>query len=225
MPEHSLYFSALLAGLLGASHCIGMCGGIVTALTLGASTKTAPPLLYLFVYNSGRILSYTFAGFLMGAIGSTLSYYLLPLHQVQFVLGLVAGIFMILLGLYLGRWWHGFKKIEHLGGQLWQLIEPLSKRFIPVSSLPQAFILGMLWGYLPCGLVYTMLFWSISTGNASQGALIMFSFALGTLPLLLTMGIFACQLRQLMQKDWLYQITGILVIALGIVHLFTLFTA
>jgi sulfite exporter TauE/SafE len=87
---------------------------------------------------------------------------------------------MIALGLYIGGWWFGLRQIEKVGGIIWQKIEPISRRFIPINSLFQAFILGALWGWLPCGLVYTILIWSISTSNAIEGGLLMLSFGLGT---------------------------------------------
>ena len=165
MPVEISYLTAFIAGLLGGVHCLGMCGGIVGALSFGikkdpsSSTSSSPskgPFPYLLAYNSGRIVSYTLAGLLMGGI-SMLASNLPVLHNVQFSLQIFAALFMIALGLYIGGWWFGLRKVEKAGGIIWRKIEPISRQFIPVKSLMQAFILGILWGWLPCGLVYTIL--------------------------------------------------------------------
>ncbi len=222
MPVEISYLTAFIAGLLGGVHCLGMCGGIVGALTFGikgGSNKSSLP--YLIAYNSGRIMSYTLAGILVGGI-SMLASNLPILHNVQFALQIFATLFMIALGLYIGGWWFGLRKIEKAGGLIWKQIEPISRRFIPVKSTFQAFILGSLWGWLPCGLVYTILIWSISTGNAVEGGLLMLSFGLGTLPLLLAMGIFATSLSSFIRKNWVRALAGGIIIAFGVFSLFNL---
>ncbi|MBE9526840.1 MAG: sulfite exporter TauE/SafE family protein, partial [Proteobacteria bacterium] len=185
MPVEISYFAAFIAGLLGGVHCVGMCGGIVGALTFGidsakqsASHSKKELYPYLIAYNSGRLLSYTFAGLLVGGI-SMLATNLPVLHNIQFGLQIFAAFFMIALGLYIGGWWVGLRKIEKAGGVIWKRIEPISRKLIPVKTPFQALILGSLWGWLPCGLVYSILFWSISTGSAIEGGLLMLSFGLG----------------------------------------------
>ena len=123
---------------------------------------------------------------------------------------------MIVLGLYLAGWWRGLVKLEQLGSVLWRRIEPLGKGLIPVRSIPQAFLLGLVWGWLPCGLVYSVLIWSLASGGMVQGALLMLGFGLGTLPNLLLMGIFATQLSRLLRMPWVHYLAGGLVIVLGI---------
>ena len=233
MPVEISYVAAFLAGLLGGVHCLGMCGGIVGALTFGVQQKPINPegmqtpsstsswqkLPYVFAYNLGRILSYTFAGILMGSV-SMLASNLPILHNIQFILQIFAAFFMIALGLYIAGWWFGLRKIEQVGGIIWRKIEPISRRFIPVTSPLQAFILGGLWGWLPCGLVYTILFWSISTNSALEGGLLMLSFGLGTLPLLLAMGVFATSLAEFTRKNWVRALAGSIIIAFGLFSLF-----
>jgi len=114
----------------------------------------------------------------------------------------------------------GIKEIA--GGVIWKKIEPISRQFIPVKSTFQAFILGGLWGWLPCGLVYTILIWAISTGSAIEGGLLMFSFGLGTLPLLLAMGVFATSLSSFIRKNWVRAMAGGIIIAFGIFSLFNI---
>ena len=238
MPVEISYITAFFAGLLGGVHCLGMCGGIVGALTFGikqdngaipvngpassqnsVSTKNLFP--YILAYNGGRLFSYTIAGLLVGGI-SMLASNLPVLNNIQFILQIFAALFMIALGLYIGGWWFGLRKIEKAGGVIWKQIEPVSRQFIPVKSPFQAFILGSLWGWLPCGLVYTILIWSISTGNAVEGGLLMLSFGLGTLPLLLAMGVFATSLSSFIRKNWVRALAGGIIIAFGVFSLFNL---
>ncbi len=225
MPVEISYLTAFIAGFLGGVHCLGMCGGIVGALTFGIkdlpSGKTKNTLPYLIAYNSGRIISYTTAGILVGGL-SMLASNLPILHNIQFGLQIFAALFMIALGLYIGGWWFGLRKIEKAGGVIWKKIEPISRQFIPVKSTFQAFILGGLWGWLPCGLVYTILIWAISTGSAIEGGLLMLSFGLGTLPLLLAMGVFATSLSSFIRKNWVRALAGGIIIAFGIFSLFNI---
>mgnify|MGYP000754620258 CR=1 FL=1 len=200
MIEEFSYFSAFVIGLMSGVHCVGMCGGIVGALGLGVNQQThsssSSYLSMLLAYNFGRLLSYTLAGALMGGIGWLLSHWLM-IRNFQLLLQFMAAVMMIFLGLYLSGWWTVLRHMERLGSLLWRRIEPLSKRLLPVSHVSQAVILGMLWGWLPCGLVYSVLIWSVSAGNFQQGALLMLFFGLGTLPNLLAMGFFVRQLSHL----------------------------
>jgi len=217
------YFAAFIAGLLGGVHCLGMCGGIVGALTFGLPEEQRENPLsmlpYLIAYNLGRLSSYTVAGILLGGV-MMLAANLVAIKNVQMVLEVFAALLMLALGLYLGGWWRGLTRIEHIGGKIWKYIEPFSRRFIPVKTIPQAFILGLLWGWLPCGLVYTILFWSITTGSAVEGGLLMLSFGVGTLPLLLTMGVFAAGLSSFIRHTWVRYTAGGMVIAFALYNLF-----
>lgn len=219
MPLDAAYLTAFAVGLLGGVHCIGMCGGIVGALTLGLaeSVRGRPRTLlpFLLAYNTGRILSYTTAGALVGGIG-LLATDLARVHEAQQVLQIVAGAFMIVLGLYLGGWWQGLVRVEQLGGHLWRHIEPLGRRFLPVRHPGEAFVLGLIWGWLPCGLVYSMLVWAIAAGGVLQGAALLLSFGLGTLPMLLGMGLVAGRLSAYMRRYWVRTAAGLLVIGFGV---------
>ncbi len=142
--------SAFVVGLLGGVHCVGMCGGIVGALSLGLPAERNLPIL--LAYNVGRISSYTLAGALMGALGFYFSG-LLPVQTAQKVLLSLAGLFLILMGLYLAGWWNVLSRVERAGGVLWRRIEPLGRGLLPVRSVRHGLLLGLLWGWLPCGLV------------------------------------------------------------------------
>ena len=146
--------TAFLVGLLGGIHCLGMCGGIVTSLTL-SQPRTQTPLKRLptqLGYNLGRILGYSVIGALFGGLGEWMLDQL-PLEEAQRLLYAAAAVMMLLLGLSLGRWWQGLSRIERLGGQLWRFIEPLGRRLLPIRHGWQALAVGLIWAWLPCGLV------------------------------------------------------------------------
>lgn len=209
--------AAFMIGLLGSTHCIGMCGGIVGALTMGLpeTTRQSPLKLlpYLLTYNSGRLISYTLAGLIVGLISSSAGSF----FQVgEFPIGgIVGGLFMVALGIYIGGWMQTMAPLERLGGHFWRKIEPVGRRFMPVKSPLQALGLGFFWGWLPCGLVYSTLAWAATSGNAANSAILMLSFGVGTLPMLLVMGGFAEKLQRFTRHKWTRYIAGILLIAFG----------
>ena len=212
------FFAAIAVGFLGGTHCVGMCGGIVSALSLSIDQPAKTPLSYLLAYNLGRIFSYVVAGVIAGGLGALLATGA-SLHSAQVVLSILAAIFMLLMGLYVAGWSSVLSQVEKAGGVIWRQIEPLGRRFLPVKRTDHALWLGMVWGWLPCGLVYSVLIWSLSAGNATQGMWLMLGFGLGTLPNLLAMGVAAQQLKQWMHKRWVRQSAGILLIAFSIVQL------
>jgi len=160
---------------------VGMCGGIVAALRM-VSPKGSSAVPYTLAYNMGRIASYTIAGAITGALGKIASDFV-PLAS--YVLSLFSGVMLLLLACYLGKWWTGLTLLESAGKGLFSKLQPLSKRFLPFKTPFSAIPYGFIWGWLPCGLVYSTLTWSLAAGNALQGAGIMFFFGLGTLPTLL----------------------------------------
>jgi len=218
------FIAAFMTGLLGSVHCIGMCGGIVGALTfqLPDSVRQRPQHLlpYLLSYNLGRISSYTLAGLLAGFLGSQFIGWLPDAHLIG---RLISGVFMIALGLYLGAWWRGgLHWLERLGTWLWRRIEPLGRRFFPVTSPWQALGLGLVWGWLPCGLVYTALALALAAASTLEGGLLLLAFGLGTLPMLLAMGSTAHWLIRLTRHPWFRHSVAALMIAFG---LYTLLVA
>ncbi|MBF0218353.1 MAG: sulfite exporter TauE/SafE family protein [Gammaproteobacteria bacterium] len=207
------FFAALLVGLLGGVHCVGMCGGLVVTLGLG-TRRTIPPLPLLLAYNAGRLLSYTLAGGIAGALGSA-ALSLGGVQEIRATAALLAGGVMLAIGLYLAGWLSLLTRIERLGAHLWQHIAPIAQRLLPVQSPPQALLLGLLWGWLPCGLVYSVLLWSFSSGSALQGAWLLLGFGLGTLPNLLLMGFAATALQKFVQRKRVRQLAGVSVMLLG----------
>jgi sulfite exporter TauE/SafE len=196
-----------------------MCGGIVGVLTMGLpgalqrSGRHRVP--YVLAYNAGRLLAYSLAGTLLGGIGF-LAAHLAMIQHVQLILRLAAGLFTIALGLYVGGWWQGLARVEQAGGMVWRRIQPLGKRLLPVRTTRQALLLGFVWGWLPCGLVYSVLIWAIAAGSADQGALLMLSFGLGTLPTLLAMGVFYTWLAAALRTTWVRHGAAGIIVLLGI---------
>jgi len=220
MSVEVIYISALLIGMLGGTHCVGMCGGIVTALTIGLSNQKRNDGRRFFIfqlsYNIGRILTYTITGALVASIGAVSEHYGFGM-QVRKILTLTAASVMIFLGLYLTGWWKtAILKIENIGSVLWRMIEPLAKKFIPIRSISHALIAGILWGWLPCGLVYSALFLAMSANSILQGALIMWSFGVGTLPVLLGLGYVSTNFIAHLQKQWVRTTAGTIIFCFGI---------
>ncbi len=223
MPTELTLVSAFLVGLLGSTHCLGMCGGIVGALTLGLRDdirRSAARLIpYLVAYNAGRIASYVVAGALAGLLSAQILH-IAPPEQVRLATRIVTAGFMIALGLYLAGWWPGLAALERLGGKLWVRIEPVGRRFLPVNHPLKALALGLVWGWLPCGLVYSALAWSLASGDATRGATLMLAFGLGTLPMLLAMGAAARWLNNIVRRHGVRQGAGVLILLFGLYTLF-----
>ena len=216
MPD-SGFLAVFLIGLLGGVHCAGMCGGIVSALSLQTprlAAKQPSPLPLHLAYNLGRIASYAIAGALMGALGS-LGLLLNNWLPVQMILYVAANLMMVALGLYLTGLTQTLAFVERTGQRLWRRVQPVTKRFLPVRGMAQAFPLGMLWGWLPCGLVYSVLTMTLVSGSAARGAAIMLAFGLGTLPNLLLAGLLLVRFRSVIQGRALRLASGLIVLGFG----------
>ena len=204
--------SALVLGLLGGGHCLGMCGGLMGALTLAIPPEQrGRRLRLLLAYNLGRILSYASAGLMLGLAG-----WAVASSPAALALRVVAALLLIAMGLYLAGWWSGLTRIEALGRGLWRHIQPLASRLLPVSSLPRALLLGALWGWLPCGLVYSTLLWAASQGHAGYSAALMLAFGVGTWPVLLATGLAAERVNTLLKRRSVRVAGGVLVMLFGI---------
>jgi len=218
MPE-SGYIAAFLIGLLGGAHCVGMCGGIVSALSVQLPGERGSQWPLHLAYNLGRISSYTLAGTLLGALGSVgmLMNGVLP---VQIGLYVLANLMLIALGLYLTGFTRLLVPVERFGARLWSRIQPLTRRFLPARRVGQAFPLGLLWGFLPCGMVYGVLATALVTGSAWRGGALMLAFGLGTLPNLLLAGMLLKRLRDITRHRALRLVAGLTVFAFGVFGLF-----
>ena len=214
MPETG-YIAVFLIGLLGGTHCIGMCGGIVSALTVQIPGQVRRQWPIQLAYNIGRISTYTALGSLAGAIG-TVGLLLGDVLPVQMALYVLANVMLIALGLYLTGFTRLLAPLERMGHHVWRRVQPLTRRFLPARSPVQAFPLGLLWGFLPCGLVYSVLATALVTGSAARGAGMMLAFGLGTLPNLLLAGMLLKRLRGITRSTWLRSAAGLLVLGFGV---------
>lgn len=213
----ALALGAFLMGLLGGVHCIGMCGGIAASLA-GSRRGRLPGWAGALAYSGGRIASYAVAGALIGSIGGAtlLLERLLPVQIAMFVL---ANLVLVALGLYLAGWAGWFARLEGLGKGLWSLLQPAVRPLLPADSLPKALLLGALWGWVPCGLVYSLLATALLTGSPTGGAAVMAAFGAGTLPNLLAAGMILERARALSHRRALRMAAGGLVTGFGIVGL------
>ena len=213
MNELHLYFSALSIGLLGSAHCIGMCGGITSALSLSVSERSKPIIIGLVLcYHIGRLSSYATAGFLLGS----LDWFLCSSPFIQLLLRIIAAVMLISMGLYLSGIWRGLTRLEAIGSILWLRIQPVANKLLPVRNIRSAFALGCLWGWLPCGLVYSTLIWSASVGDPINSAILMVLFGLGTIPSVLLTGLLSKQLNELIQARITRNIAAIMMIIFGL---------
>ena len=173
-------------------------------------------------YNLSRVSSYTLLGALAGLLGSAVALFdvLLPLGRGLYIF---ANLMLVALGLYLAGIWYGLAAIERLGGGLWRRVQPRFARLLPIRTLPQAGAAGLLWGLLPCGLVYSVLTMAFASGHPLSGATLMLAFGVGTLPNLLAFGLLAARLKTLMQRLWVRRLAGIGVAAMGVFGLARLF--
>lgn len=176
--------AALLLGLAASGHCLVMCGGISAALGIATAKRAdgKPRRDLLVAYQFGRISSYVLAGLLLGGVlGGMIA--LLDIEAVRRTLRVVSAI-ALLLGAFVasGRLRDpGFG----IGKRIWPKLAPLGRRLLPVANLPRAFAFGMVWGWMPCGFVYTVLLIAALQLDALHAAATMALFGLGTSPALL----------------------------------------
>lgn len=207
-----LFSSAFIMGLIGSGHCIAMCGGIASSLQL--ASKQGNSIYFVLAYNVGRALSYMLAGALVAGISS---HFASQNQLFSLSLSLLSGIFMTLVGLYIMRLGVSLQWLEKLGKTLiWQHLVKLNKFLLPINSIPKAIGYGALWGWLPCGLVYSALTWSMTSNSALEGAFVMLFFALGTFPAMISVGVSAQKLHKLINHSWTRLFLGSLLIWYGI---------
>lgn len=207
MPD-SGYLALFFVGLLGGTHCVGMCGGIVAALSAGG----APRFSILLTYNLGRIASYALAGLIVGGLGGA-GAALAEQWPLRIALYVVANLMLLAMGAYLMGFPGVLALTERAGQGIWRHLQPLTRRFLPVRGVAQALPLGLLWGWLPCGLVYSALGTALASGSALRGGLAMLAFGLGTLPNLLLAGLVLARLQGFTRRRGVRIVSGLLVMA------------
>ena len=210
----ALLIPAVAAGLFGSAHCLGMCGGLsgLFAMHAGAKATSSQPVLAV-TYNLGRIISYASLGALSAYAGQGMTD-VLPGLAVP--IRLMAGLVIILMGIQIAFGWQLLGPVEKAGSYLWRLVSPLTKHVLPATSPPKAMALGLLWGLLPCGLVYSMLLVAMAGSNPLQGAVVMVAFGVGTMPAMLLTGLSAASLNRLLANKRRALVAGLLLVAIGV---------
>lgn len=193
----SLAAAALLAGT-GGLHCAAMCGGIASALTFSIpSEKRQGKKLWAWqlLYGSGRVSTYMLLGAGAGALGNGLLKHLSSQHFHW--PALLSATIMLLLAIQMMGKQSPLIHLEKVGTHVWRRIQPLLKGLMPVDHPLKAYALGSLWGFMPCGLLYSALMVAAGTTNALAGALTMLVFGVITIPPVASAGVFAGKLRHL----------------------------
>lgn len=217
------YLAAFVIGLFSSLHCISMCGSIIGTLTysLSPDIRNNKRILFSIVlsYNLGRIASYALAGAVVGTLHTFLS---LPFSQgtAYRIIQVLSAAIMAGAGLYIAGWFPRFAYIEKLGSRFWKFIEPYGRKMIPVKTRTQALLFGMVWGWLPCGLIYTALALAATTGDIVHSSMTMLSFGLGTLPAVVGVGIMTTVLARLSRIQRFKQAVGILLIIFALLAAF-----
>lgn len=216
----SLFLTAFFMGLAGSGHCIAMCGGIASSLQFAIEDKSKAQQ-YALLYNIGRLLSYSLCGALVGGISSIFAQ---QSNDFSLFLSFLSAIFMVLVGLYIMRLAASLNWLERFGKYaIWQHIFKLNKYLLPLNSKKKALAYGALWGWLPCGLVYSALTWAITTQSATSGSLFMASFAMGTLPAMIGLGFAAQTLKSWLNNSIIRIILGNILVFYGL-YLLTIAT-
>lgn len=178
--------AAFVAGIAGSVHCLAMCGGISGALGMHARRRGLAPrraIAHALCQQLGRIASYAAVGALCGAFAGALAS-LLDLNRLALAARVLAGLFLMALATRVLFAWRWFGAVERLGARAWRLLAPLARE-APTHGFGGSFALGVIWGWMPCGLVYFMLMLAALAGSALQGAATMLLFGLGTWPAVL----------------------------------------
>jgi len=217
------YLVALLMGLFSSLHCLGMCGSIIGSLTLSLRQEIREQkstlMPFVLSYNLGRISSYAIGGLLAGMLHHVLT---LPFGEGHGhrLLQILSAVVMAAAGLHIAGWFQRFAYIEKFGAHFWKRIEPYGRRVIPVETLGQAYVFGLVWGWLPCGLVYTALALAATSDSVLRSTLTMLAFGVGTLPAVFGVGIMTSLLVRLSRMNKFRQVTGLILIALALLAAF-----
>lgn len=210
------YSSAFLIGLMGSAHCIGMCGGISASLSMALPVGKGyrgRQTLMLFAFNGGRIASYVAIASLVALLSTRAADQYVSVGP---ILRTIAGGLLILMGLSMSQWWQGIRYVERIGAPVWRRISPLTRRVMPVDRTWKALVLGSLWGWLPCGLIYSTLGWAALQPTVGSAAATMLFFGLGTLPSMLATGYAANWINRLKGNPYFRRFAGLLLIGFGL---------
>jgi len=211
--------AAFVTGLLGSAHCLGMCAGISGLFAVNAGiVGLRNQLPMALTYNAGRILTYAILGAIVAAFGGVI---IAATPAIGRPIRFITGAVIVLIGLQVAFNWRLLSPIERTGAVLWQKLAPIAKHFVPVTSLPRALGLGLLWGWLPCGLVYSVLLVAATSARPVDGAATMLAFGIGTLPAMVMTGVGAAQLANITRRRGTRIGLGLLIVALGVLTIVT----
>lgn len=206
----SLALPAFLMGLFGGAHCVVMCGGVSTLLCAGGQK----PSRFSLTYNAGRVASYALFGLAAGVIGGVP--FGLPLDVIRFAFRALAAVCLLSVGLHLAGFPSFVRSLESLGAPLWRRLGPTLRRLLPLRSPWQAFAAGSLWAFMPCGLLYGALALAAGAGSPVGGATTMASFGLGTLPIMLSVGVMGRWIAVASARPWVRRLAGLVVLGFGL---------
>lgn len=218
--DQSALITAFFVGLLGSGHCFGMCGGIAAGLGSipggsGANTTGKPSAVSATLFNLGRILGYAVLGlisaWLLAQLGNVLN-----IPKWSMILRLLTALMIFLIGLQYLFSWNTLGWIERAGSRVWKFILPLAVRASALPGGTGRLLLGLCWGFLPCGLVYSVLLTASAAGSPLAGASVMLAFGLGTLPSMLGISLAAPALAALLNDSWARKLMGVALILLAV---------
>ena len=209
--------AAAVAGLAASGHCLGMCGGIAGALAMRRPQATfGTKLGFALAYNLSRIASYAAAGALAGLLGRTLLA-AVDVAPLSIAFRVLAGLIMLAAAARLLFGWRLLDPLESAGAGLWRRVAPWAGRQGRAGGLGGAVWLGLAWGWLPCGMTYSMLLLATTTASAATGAAVMLAFGAGTLPSMVTATVaFERIARTLSSRATLRNVAGVLLLAFGV---------
>nr|WP_309577051.1 sulfite exporter TauE/SafE family protein [Moraxella osloensis] len=212
----ALFLAAFSMGLFGSPHCLGMCGGIVTAFGLSMQhVSDSKKNGLILTYHLGRLISYSLLGLIASLVGVAIFQSIMSNSAPRIVLGAVLVLIgLAMLGLPL------FNQLEKVGMRFWQSLAPIRKKVFPIDSFGKALFAGLLWGFLPCGLVYGALMMAIAGNNITTGAALMFVFGLGTMPMLIATQKTVGMLQSNIKHFRLRQINGVIMLLSGLAVIF-----
>ena len=212
----ALFLAAFSMGLFGSPHCLGMCGGIVTAFGLSMQqVSNSKKNGLILTYHFGRLISYAILGLLASLLGVAIFQSFMSNSAPRMVLGAVLVLIgLAMLGLPL------FNQLEKVGMRFWQSLAPVRKKVFPIDSFGKALFAGLLWGFLPCGLVYGALMMAIAGNHVATGAALMFVFGLGTIPMLIATQKTVGVLQSSIKNFRLRQLNGVVMMLSGLAVIF-----
>ncbi|HFL8819309.1 MAG TPA: sulfite exporter TauE/SafE family protein [Candidatus Azoamicus sp. OHIO2] len=218
MANYLDYFTAILIGLISSGHCLSMCGGIVVAFSFKTYSKNQ--YIYQFLYNIGRITSYSLIAIIVNLFGVFLfdfsGYY-------SYYLKIFSNFILIIIGLHICNIFHGLFFIESFLWNFWNIISSIIGKINPLKSIYHAFLLGMVWGYIPCGLIYSTIIWTAGFGSITKSFMLIILFGIGTLPSMLLAGVLSTKFKNILYNKIVRSIAGSFIILFGIKNIIMIF--